>query len=228
MKNSGFVMACVLVFSAIIALHGLMAGHLASVSHQKNDIKSSALIEQKAQAELRTVRLQEQLFEFQQTVAASLPKALPKNPQTLEQYQLRKLASVIQTGDTLQILKGSSLLEEAKKQFRKKEFRKASANLAHLIHDYPDSSLLLDAYFLQSEALFQLKKYDDSLSVIESMVTLFPENEATGYALLRLGKIYEQQERSEDAADIYRAVIKHYSTNDLKVQGSKMLKAVEL
>jgi hypothetical protein len=60
------------------------------------------------------------------------------------------------------------------------------------------------------------------------MVTVYPENELTGYALMRLGKIFEIQNRLEDAGDIYRAVLANFKQPALQKQASANLKAVEL
>ncbi len=60
------------------------------------------------------------------------------------------------------------------------------------------------------------------------MIRLYPESELTGFALLRLAKIYEGRDRIEDAADIYRSVVSHFSQPELRRQAEIALKSVEL
>ena len=60
------------------------------------------------------------------------------------------------------------------------------------------------------------------------MIRLYPESELTGFALLRLGKIYEGRDRIEDAAEIYRSVAFNFTQAELKRQAEASLKAVEL
>jgi TolA-binding protein len=60
------------------------------------------------------------------------------------------------------------------------------------------------------------------------MISLYPENDLTGFALIRLGKIYENQERLEDAIDVYKAVLKSYPKVTLQKQAQACLKAVQL
>ena len=60
------------------------------------------------------------------------------------------------------------------------------------------------------------------------MIRLYPDSELTGFALLRLGSIYERRDRIEDAAEIYRSIVAHFSQAELRGQAAAALKAVDL
>ena len=60
------------------------------------------------------------------------------------------------------------------------------------------------------------------------MVELIPHHELTGFALIRLGRIYEMQNRNEEAVDIYKTVLRSYPQRDVASQAKASLKGVEL
>ena len=97
-----------------------------------------------------------------------------------------------------------------------------------MIDRYPESLHVAEAHFLLAEGQYRLKEYDSSVATIEKMVDLFPENELTGFALLRLGSVFEKQDRLEDASDIYQAVLGNFKQTDLVHQAQASLKAVKL
>jgi len=139
------------------------------------------------------------------------------------------LASVAQPKtDLLDIERASGIFENAKTAFREKDFEESSSLFSRLVEHYPSSAHLPEAQFLLAESQYQLKEYGLSAAAIEKMVDVYPENELTGFALLRLGKIFEAQNRIEDAGDIYRAVIANFKQPELIRQAGLSLKAVDL
>ena len=60
------------------------------------------------------------------------------------------------------------------------------------------------------------------------MLNLYPESELTGFALLRMGKIYEFQDRREDAIDLYQTILRSFPQRDVAGQASRSLRSVEL
>lgn len=228
MKNQHFAFACLLVFAAIIGFHGLMGAYINREGSQHYEEQLKTLQEKQDLAELSAALAEEQLRDYQKQVATILPKDIPAIAASEDQYQMRQIASISRVGESIQASRGSSLFEEGKRFFRKKEFEKAAARFGKLVKEYPYSPYIVDSMFLQAESEYQLGDFIEALATIDRMVTLFPESEATGFALLRLGKIYEKQKRMEDAADIYRSILKHYPSHDVQTQAQQLLKAVEL
>jgi TolA-binding protein len=60
------------------------------------------------------------------------------------------------------------------------------------------------------------------------MVELFPQSELTGFALIRLGSIYQIQNRNEEAVDIYKTVMRSYPQRDVASQARASLRDLEL
>lgn len=227
MKNSAFLAFVLLVFAGLVAAHALIRE---TVSPAKVLSERLARVEkEKKEAELRERLATYQLLDFQQQVATLIPNALPKGKwDDPESYPLRRLASVVTSTDELVIERASGLFERAKKAFRDKKYGEANRLLENLIEDYPQSTHVIESHFLLAEGQFQLKEYEASIATVEKMVSVFPDSELTGFALLRLGRIFEVQERFEDAADIYRAVLANFNGAELVKQAQSSLKAVEL
>lgn len=187
----------------------------------------ASLEKKRLSAEFRSQLLEHELRDYQQQVATLVPAAI-EGKNSRDAYPLRQLASIAGGGDLIQIERASGLFEEAKKAFREKNLEEASDLFGRLINRFPVSAHVIEAHFLMAETYYQQKEYADAVATIEKMIDLFPENELTGYALLRLGKIYEIQDRPEDAGDIYRAVQANFRQADLVRQAQASLQAVQL
>lgn len=171
-----------------------------------------------------------ELADYRGHVATLLPGALRDSKDNETRYRLRDLASVVQAqdGDRLALERATGVFEKAKERFRSGAFEESAELFVRLIENFPESRHVPEAHFLLAESRFQAKEYDLCLATIESMMALFPESELTGFALLRLGKIYEYQDRLEDAVEVYRAVLSSYRDQPLLTQARLSLKAVEL
>lgn len=225
MKNTWFIGFTSILFAALIAFHGLVKEKLSPVERLQAQLTKTQ--EAKRAAELRAEIARHELSDYRQQVATLLPEAL-KGKTVEEAYPLRSLASVLSPGDTIKIERASSIFEKAKIAFRSKDFETSNSLLSDLIRLYPDSVHLVEAHFLLSEGQYQLEDPEAAVTTIEKMVSLFPESELTGFALLRLGRIFEKQDRLEDAADIYRAVITNFPQGEILAQAKTSLKAVAL
>jgi TolA-binding protein len=199
---------------------------LSPVHHLQSQIERAE--KEKQEAEFRTELAQARLRDFQQQVATLLPKAIEGNKNEKLQYPLRQMASVVVGQKDFGIERASTLLERGKEAFRKQEFERSGEIFSDLIAKYPDSVHITEAYFLLAEGQFQLKDYEAAVATIDKLVLAYPENELTGFALLRLGRIFELQERLEDAGDIYKAVLGNFNQPSLKKQASLSLKGVQL
>ena len=118
--------------------------------------------------------------------------------------------------------------QRAKKLFRDKQFGLAARAFVEFIDKNPFSMDINEAFFLLSESYFQMDDYERCLTTVEKMIELFPESELTGYAMIRMGKIYEYQERPEEAVDIYQTVLLTFPERGIASQARKSLQSVEL
>lgn len=223
------------LFSSVILLICLgIVGLRQTVSKDTNEVdilrKKLALAEKNAaEASFRERLAMDESRETREQVAQVLPNSLKDRPQDSTTYRLRSIASVVNSTDAgLQIERASSLLEKAKDDFRAQKFEHANGRLATLLKLYPDTMHGPEARFLLVEGLFQVRDYEGCIEVVEEMLRLYPESELTGFALLRLGRIYEKRDRIEDAAEIYRSVVSYYPQSELKRQAQTALRAVDL
>jgi len=226
MKPAIFISYCSVIVAFFLSLHVFFEDSLSPVDRLKEQL---ALVEkQRQEANFRALLLADQLAEYRQHVATLIPDVM-KGMKEHEAYPLRQLASVSSGGgDVIRIERASGIFEKAKAAFRDKDFEKSNQLLASMIARYPDSVHVAEAHFLLAEGQYQLKDFSAATSTIEKMVDLFPENELTGFALLRLGHIYELQDRVEDAGDIYKAVLENFKQPELVKQARTSLKAVAL
>ncbi len=182
-----------------------------------------------AESNFRERLAQDDSRETREMVAQVIPGSLKNKPKDSTTYEIRNIASVLNsTNSSLQIERASSMLEKAKDEFRAKNFEESNLRLSKLLRLYPDSLHGPEARFLLVEGYFQARDFEACIEVVEEMIRLYPESELTGFALLRLGRIYEGRDRIEDAAEIYRSVVSHFSQAEVKSQAKIALKAVDL
>ncbi len=191
----------------------------------------SYLKEELKRGSLENEYIRDQVLEFQVEVARILPEILKDKPHNQENYPLRGLASVVaQNPVNLNLEKqlGRKNFEEAKSFFNKKDYKKAVLKFKSFIDVTPYSVHLPEAYFLLSESYFQVEDFENSLLVVEKMIELFPSSELTGYAMIRMGKIYEYQNRPEEAVEIYQIVLRSFPDRGIASQAMNSLDGVEL
>jgi TolA-binding protein len=229
MKKTVFVVYSLILFSCFLESYFYFRFHFSGVDQLQ--VKVTQLEAGVEQERLRTLLAQSELLEYQEQIATLMPDVLKKTGMpSKENYELRSLASVVEknSGSGLQIEKSSSLLEAGKKEFREKQFDDSADTFRKLLRQYPDSTHAIEANFLLTESLFQMKDFEACIEVIDGMMDLYPDSDLTGFAILRLGKIYENQDRIEDAIEMYKAVLKNYTDKSLVQQAQANLKAVAL
>lgn len=185
---------------------------------------------EKLQVELKKERMKTLLSEyrfrdFTQSVAVLLPTLPDKN-----QYPQRNLASVVSKpdNDQLKIEFSSSLLDQGKKFFREEDFFKAISLFKNLIQRYPSSVHAVEAYFLLVESYLKVGEIDECISTIDTMVQLYPENDLTGFALIRLGELFAKRERMEDAQSIFQTILNSFENPELRNEARTQLERVSL
>lgn len=226
MKNSVFLAFCLLIFSGLVMAHALFKEHLSPVRFLEAKLERAE--REKRESDFRSQLAAYQLADYQQQVATLLPDVLKTLPANEKNYPLRQLASVVTSNDSLAIERASSLMEKGKGMFRKQEYGDSNRVFEDLINRYPDSVHIIEAHLLLAEGQYQLKEFEASVATIERMIDLFPESELTGFALLRLGAVFEAQDRLEDAGDIYKAILANFNESELQKQARASLKGVQL
>ncbi len=172
----------------------------------------------------------EQFLEFRQNVATLMPDVIKEKGLGEQGYPYRNLASTISRTESEQVRKAvaKTLFERGKENFRIKEYKKAARSFRQLIDRYGFSTFVAESYFLLAESHFQENEMEECTTVIQQMVELFPSHELTGFALIRLGRIYEIQNRNDEAADIYKTVLRSFPQRDVASQAKSSLRGLNL
>jgi len=177
--------------------------------------------------QLHRALVQQQLRDFKQDVASVLPDLAPEDR---SEYSVRNLASIVTAPDLehFSIERAASLFEHGKASFKEGDYEKSNAAFRRLVQQYPDSTHVIESYFLYAEGTYQESDYEECLKTVDTMVSLFPENDLTGFSLLRMGQILSARDRVEDAEQIYRTVIENFKNTTLSDQAHKLLKEIVL
>jgi TolA-binding protein len=164
--------------------------------------------------------------DFRQYVATLLPEAVRAQPSQEKSFPLRSLASVVQQSENqgLQEYRGDALFFEGQRHFRGGHLREAIASFESLIREHAYSGHLVEALFLKLESHFRLRDYDQVIALMQTMVDAFPTSELTGYAMLRVGQIYEEKDRADEAVRIYQTVLKSFPERGLATAAREKLK----
>lgn len=224
--------SAIIIFSAILTIGNLAVFWSVRERYSPIDLykHKNHLLEKKIAAlELQRQLDAEQEEQFQQEVAAALPQALQKVTQKNKDYALRNLASVVMRPqkDKLYDLVAKSVFESGKALFRKGEYVQANRLFQKVIDRYGFSTQVIEAHFLLAEGLYQTGELDRTTQVIDQMVELFPDSELTGFALLRLGQIFETRDRFDEAVQIYRMVSRIFPYRSVASQAEKNLRGME-
>ncbi len=222
-KTKVFIPFCLVLLMAIYIAYTNFKVYFAEGS----DINKELVVtrEQLEKEKLKTAMAFYELESMRQQVAVALPGDL-----TPKQYSARNIASVSRSfyDKPLDQFTSEKLFRDGKELFRKKQFKKSNQMFGDLIKQNKYSVHLPEAYFLLVEGLFQIEDYEACLERLNVMINQFPDHELTGYAMLRMGQIYEKRERLDDAKSIYTSVAESFKNKQLKKQAQQLLSALSL
>ncbi len=227
MKPMSLLVFCLVLVVGYLEMYRAFQFYFSGTEKLKVQVKE---LKEKAKIDELNLALSKFQFEdFRQEIATHLPSVDKKMKSQEDTFTARNIASIAQIPtEKIKIERAASLFEKGKKFFREKNFDRSNKIFSSLLKKYPESLHSVESYFFLVEGLFQLREFEDCALSVETMMTHYPENELTGFSLLRLGKVYEGQERLEDAAEVYRTIRHNYSNNELKTQAEIFLKAIQL
>lgn len=227
MKSQAFLLMALVVLVGNLEIYRHFQFYFSGTDELK--VQNKDLKEKIKSQELKFNLVQYQFDEFKQDVATHLPEVAAKMREIEQGYPIRNIASLVTTPLEIQrIEKASSLFEKGKKQFRDGKFKISNRIFQTLVEKYPESVHVIESYFFLIEGKYQTKELEECVTFVEMIMSKYPENDLTGWSLLRLGKVYEIQERFEDAVEVYKTVIGTYSDSQLKKQADVQLKLIKL
>ncbi len=221
-QNSVFIVFCLCLTLGLVTAFSVFSRYFGSGQNQ--EIRLTQLQKQIDKENFEKELLAYQLKDIQQSVAS----ALPSNKKLQAQTDLKNFASALRKpASESELDMSGAMFERAKTYFTDKEFDKAISEFRKLTEQYPFSQHNVESRFFMAECYFVKKDYKSSLSLIDEMVSLYPDNELTGFILLRMGQISEINNQYEEASEVYRTVQKNFKNDKLKAQAKQLAKNLE-
>ena len=218
MNPKVFGIASLVFLFAISHAYSFFQFHFSGLDQLKDEVVD--LRSQVQREKLKTAVAQNELQDFQQNVALLLPSEKLKSS-----YPLRNLASVVgrDAFQEIPIDFAQSTFKRAKNHFIGGKYEESNKLFAKVIQDYPASTYVVESNFLLVEGLFKSRDYNSCLTQIDSMITLFPDNDLSGFAMLRLGSIFQMRDHVEEAVEVYQSVLKQFPENELLTKQARLL-----
>ena len=173
----------------------------------------------------------EALLEFRQNVATLMPDALRTLGRGRAGYPVRALASVVSPGvidDSTRAIIAQTLFERGKKLFEQKKYADSNKVFEQMTQRYSYTSYVIESYFLLAEGQYQIGELQSAVLTINHMIELFPQDEMSGFAMVRLGHIFQERNHNDQAVDVYKTVMRTFPQRDVAAQAKASLRGVEL
>lgn len=178
--------------------------------------------------EFKNALLRNQLTDFQQTVATVLPPNSALRTQVAN-YELRNFASGLRVpASESQLDLSGVVFEKGKKLFKEQKYEKSIKEFRRVLDEYPLSRYKVESHFFMAEAFFLQKDYKSSLDLIDQMIQQYPDNDLTGFVMLRMGQISELNNRMEEASEIYKTVQLNFKNEQLRAQAHKLVEGIQV
>jgi hypothetical protein len=163
---------------------------------------------------------------FRQNVAKIIPTV---NELKVKEESVRSLASVVQneSPEFLRAAEVESKIRVIKDHFADRKYKLVVQSTNELLASDPVTPELVTLYFMLTESYFQLHELGQCVQVSQKMMKLFPENEKTGMAMLRVGMLLKEKNRSQEAKETWLIVSSAYQSKELKDQAQKLIASLE-
>jgi TolA-binding protein len=218
MNLQGFVAFGLTLTFGFFQLFTILQDHYSGFDEVRSELARLKEVHENDQLKLALAKHEQE--KFHQHLATLLPDKIHdiRTP-----YAVRQIASLVQVQEPLQFDTSERIFERGKNAFSEKKYEMAKREFSDLIEKFPSSPHLIEAYFLLAESAYLIGNSGDCLEAIDVMLTLFPESELTGFALLRMGRMMEERHLAKDAEQIYRTVVQNYSYHHGLTRQAKIL-----
>lgn len=161
--------------------------------------------------------------DFREEVASDLGPRYQK----LTQSQQRSIASVVphknHFKNRLQTAKSRRWFSEAETQYNGKKYDKAIEKLLGLVGQYPEASHYPQAVYYLVESLYKTNNKQEAILWSERLVSQFPDSLWTGRTLFVTAQIYMEQDRMDEALEIYDALVQGFKDKELSKNVKRQL-----
>ena len=228
MKVSGFIILTLVITTGMFSVYTGLKSYYSSDQYRSKEVVQ--LKSQVQKEKFLKLLAKHQLIDFQQGVAQVLPEVIKKSGSGENGYPLRTLASVVydSSGDELRARMSLVMLKRLKKKFKEGLYSETLKEARKFLHSYPYSAEIVEVYYLKAESQFHMQLLDQCVQTVHHMIELFPDHELTGHALLRVGRIYEFQDRHEEAMAMYKLIMKSFPYKAIGKEASRSMASIRL
>lgn len=205
MKSRDLVIWVLIQLTGWAIVFGHFQRHFDGVEIEKK--KVARLEKAIRQSERNLVKMESRFSEYKDAMVASGLKIDSLTPLSSEKRNLASVVSDPAYKEQILWPAGTISYRHAKKVFTTGNYSRAAELLEEFLQKYPDHPQLPEATYLLSESYTALGNKEDSLRALNLLISHFPETESACLGLLRLGKIFEKDERLEDALEIYQMAL---------------------
>lgn len=198
-----------------------LKGHYSGMHEARRQIAQLRL--DLAHADVRAEVVQYKFDLFRQDVAKAIPTL---NIDPLQRDGARSIASVVQAPpeEFLALAQVESSIENLRALFEKRRYKEVIQKAKNILSLNPVSTNLVSVYFMLSESYYQNNQFEACMETAQIMTRQFPENDKTGYVLLRVGLFLKEKNRIEEAQNMFSLVAHAFAQEkELKEQAEKLL-----
>ena len=139
---------------------------------------------------------------------------------------MRNLASVIphqKLSGQSESLVAKQLLEKAQMSIVDKKYDDAIKVYLDLLSRFPESSYSLEASYGLIQCFYITGNKQEALVWSDKMLSQFPESLWTARAMLVTADIYNDQNRKNDAIDVYQIILDTFKDKDIREEVQKRI-----
>ncbi|MGZ3748823.1 MAG: tetratricopeptide repeat protein [Pseudobdellovibrionaceae bacterium] len=225
-SNSLFVIVCLSITVGLLWSYSEFANYFNRGKEYQIQVQQ---LQQRVEIEkLKNTLLENQLMDFKQSVAVILPPNSEIKNQ-IANYQLKNFASSLRVpASEAQLDLSGVIFERGKKLFKEQKYEKSIKEFRKVLEEYPLSRYKVESHFFMAEAFFLEKDYKNSLDLIDQMLQQYPDNDLTGFMMLRMGQISELNNRVEEASEVYKTVSGHFKNGQLRAEAQKLSESLQV
>ncbi|MBX3040234.1 MAG: tetratricopeptide repeat protein [Bdellovibrionaceae bacterium] len=220
-QSNLFLTLCLVITAGLVWSYSAFNQYF--TAHSEEGDRAEVISRQLREEQFKRALAESRLRDFSVEVAGVLPaKDIAANG------KLSDLKKVLREPAAVSLDLSGVIFERAKTKFSEKKYNESYREFRRLREDYPLSPHAIESAFLAGESAFLAGESEKCIEMADLMIEQYPDSELTGFLLLRLGQLNEDNGRAAEAGEIYRTVQKNFKNPSLIDQAKRLAKALEL